>query len=137
MFEESTATTDAKVDDIDNTPASADDEGDKTQPNDEIWNALRNLSSRPIAGVSDVVPNSQVPPVSDVKQEPTPPPSTEWDQLRKRVQLKPHDADAWLELIDLAEDSNDLQKLQEAYDSLLEVYPNTVRAISCIFLDRV
>lgn len=30
-----TATTDAKVADTDNNPASADDEGGKTQPNDE------------------------------------------------------------------------------------------------------
>ena len=118
-------TAEAQLEDVEILQATG-DEGDKTQPTEDIWNALRHLSAQPFAGVPDP-PSTQDVPVSDVKQEPTPPPPTEWDQYRKQVRVKPHDADAWLKLVDLAEDSGDLQKIQETYDALLEVYPNTVR----------
>ncbi|KAI0687236.1 Suf-domain-containing protein [Earliella scabrosa] len=57
-------------------------------------------------------------------QESTPPPLSEWDQLRAQLREKPVDADRWLKLVALAEASRDLEKIKETYEGMLEVYPN-------------
>ncbi|KAH9936856.1 Suf-domain-containing protein [Epithele typhae] len=57
--------------------------------------------------------------------EPTPPPQSEWDQLRAQLREKPVDADGWLKLVDLAEESGDIEKIKETYEGMLETYPNT------------
>ncbi|OSX60713.1 hypothetical protein POSPLADRAFT_1183237 [Postia placenta MAD-698-R-SB12] len=82
-------------------------EDDQTQPTEEILNALRQINPQ---------------------QQPTPTPQSEWDQLRAQLREKPYDADAWLRLVDLAEDSQDIEKIKATYDALLEAYPNTSSA---------
>lgn len=98
-------------------------EDDKTQPTDEILNALRQLNPNTFPHVQNGSQSVQSP----IKQEPTPPPPSEWEQLREQLGKKPYDADGWLRLVDLAEDSGDLEKIKQTYEGLLESYPNTVR----------
>lgn len=124
---------------------------DDTQPSEEksplsegILNALRQLqeSSMPPASTptpTSTQPNSQTsqdPPQSTSVPalEPTPPPQSEWDQLRARLREKPVDADGWQKLVDLAEDSGDIEKIKETYEGMLETYPNTVRTTRVLFL---
>ncbi|KAH8115634.1 Suf-domain-containing protein [Phellopilus nigrolimitatus] len=70
----------------------------------------------------------------DVKVKPEPteaslqPPPSEWALLRKRVEDNSYSEAAWNALLDNAEDSSDLEKIKEAYEALLEKYPNTSSA---------
>ncbi|KAH9978134.1 hypothetical protein BGW80DRAFT_1285995 [Lactifluus volemus] len=50
---------------------------------------------------------------------------SEWDTLRASLRDNPHDTEGWNKLVRLAEDSADLEKIKEAYESLLKMYPNT------------
>lgn len=95
-------------------------EDDKTQPADEILNALRQLNPNTFFQQNG---STQSP----IKQDPSPPPLSEWEQLREHVRKKPYDADEWLKLVDLAEDSGNVERIKETYEGLLESYPNTVR----------
>ncbi|KAH9928857.1 uncharacterized protein B0H18DRAFT_999082 [Fomitopsis serialis] len=99
-------------------------EEDKTQPTEEILNALRQLNPSSFAHAQNGNTNVQSP----VKQEPTPSPPSEWEQLRAQLREKPYDADGWLRLVDLAEDSGDIDRIKETYEGLLEAYPNTSSA---------
>ena len=54
-------------------------------------------------------------------------PVSEWDALRASLRENPHDTEGWNKLVRLVEDSGDLEKIKEAYESLLKMYPNTVR----------
>ncbi len=60
-------------------------------------------------------------------QDHTPPPQSEWDQLRAQLREKPVNGDGWLRLVELAEGSNDIEKIKDTYEGILETYPNTVR----------
>ncbi|KAI1786462.1 hypothetical protein LXA43DRAFT_872742, partial [Ganoderma leucocontextum] len=53
------------------------------------------------------------------------PPQSEWDQLLAQLRERPVDAERWLRLVDLAEDSGDIEKIKETYEGVLETYPNT------------
>ena len=55
-------------------------------------------------------------------------PQTEWDRLRAQLREKPVDADGWLKLAKLAESSNDIEKVKNTYEGMLETYPNNVRS---------
>jgi cleavage stimulation factor subunit 3 len=92
---------------------------DQTQPSSEILNALNLLK----ADAPETQPNSQED-ASTAPQEPV----SEWDTLRKQLRDNPRDPDGWRRLVDLAEDSGELEKVKETYDGLLEVYPNTSSA---------
>lgn len=72
---------------------------------------------------TDVV-DPEVEPVAS--QSPQDPPS-EWEVLRARVRSKPADSDSWLKLVDVAIESGQYERVNEAYEALLEAYPNTVR----------
>ncbi|TBU57853.1 Suf-domain-containing protein [Dichomitus squalens] len=110
---------------------------EKSQLSAGILNALRQLqesSSVPVASTSTSTPtptatqpNIQEPPrlPSVSMAEPTPPPQSEWDQLRAQLREKPVDADGWLRLVDLAEESGDIEKIKATYEGMLETYPNT------------
>ena len=78
-------------------------------------------------------PNSQETSNNVQMQESTPPPQSEWDQLRAQLREKPVDADGWLRLVELAEGSNDIEKIKETYEGMLETYPNTVRSTCAFF----
>ncbi|KZT74626.1 Suf-domain-containing protein [Daedalea quercina L-15889] len=99
-------------------------EEDKTQQADEILNVLRQLNPSTLAPSQNGTQNVQSP----VKQEPTPPPLSEWEQTRTQLREKPYDADSWLKLVDLAEDSGSMDRIKETYEGLLEAYPNTSSA---------
>ena len=61
----------------------------------------------------------------DVAQQPQA--LSEWATLRQRVEENPYDEAAWNAYVDKAEETGDHEKIKEAYESLLEKYPNTVR----------
>jgi cleavage stimulation factor subunit 3 len=57
---------------------------------------------------------------------------SEWDSLRASLRENPHDTEGWNKLVRLAEDSGDLEKVKEAYESLLKMYPNSVRNLQSV-----
>lgn len=85
-------------------------------------------------------PQSQPPPVSVLPKEESQPttavvpgePVSEWDALRTSLRESPHDTEGWNKLVRLAEDSGDLEKIKEAYECLLKMYPNTVRNLQSV-----
>lgn len=104
------------------------DDEDATQPAQDILAALRQLSNS-----QQTIPNTQ-PSQQDLSQSTSQfaqqaesaPPASEWDVLRARVREKPTDVDAWLRLVDTAEDGGNFERINETYEALLEAYPNTV-----------
>jgi hypothetical protein len=85
-------------------------------------------------------PQSQPPPVSVLPKEESQPasavvpgePVSEWDALRTSLRESPHDTEGWNKLVRLAEDAGDLEKIKEAYECLLKMYPNTVRNLQSV-----
>ena len=55
---------------------------------------------------------------------------SEEDILRDHVRENPRDADTWLKLVDIVEESKDYDKINETYEALLEAFPNTVSNLS-------
>ncbi|KAH9950118.1 Suf-domain-containing protein [Amylocystis lapponica] len=104
------------------TPASLEDE--KTQPTQEILDALLQLNPQSFPPAAQGSTDDQ----SGLKQEPTPPPPSEWEVTRAELRSKPTDADLWLKLVDLAEDSGNIERIKDTYEALLEAYPNTSSA---------
>ena len=45
-------------------------------------------------------------------------PQSEWDVVRAHVRENPRDADSWLRLVELAEDSKDYERINETYEAL-------------------
>ncbi|PCH41737.1 hypothetical protein WOLCODRAFT_69750 [Wolfiporia cocos MD-104 SS10] len=90
---------------------------EQTQPTEELLNVLRQINPNSLASQND---NGEL---SNATQEE--PPRSEWDSLRDKVKEKLYDADLWLKLVDVAEDSGDIEKIKETYEALLEAYPNT------------
>ena|ERR1700753_1756327 len=73
------------------------------------------------------VPSVNTTPVPATKTEQNDAPKSEWDILRAQLRESPLNPDGWLKLVELAEDSGDLEKIKETYEALLQTYPNTVR----------
>lgn len=113
---------------VEDPPESSQNAEQKPQLTEDILNALRQLQATPGMTPTPTAtqPNSQEQQDIDIKSEPTPPPQSEWDQLRAQLREKPVDADGWLKLVDLAEESGDIEKIKETYEGMLETYPNTV-----------
>ncbi|RDB20367.1 mRNA 3'-end-processing protein RNA14 [Hypsizygus marmoreus] len=82
--------------------------GDQTQPTAEILNALNSVKSEP-------QPDSL----------PTP---TEYEALTAQLKQNPHNPEGWRRLIDLAENSGEIEKIRASFDALLQQYPNTSSA---------
>ena len=63
------------------------------------------------------------------QNQPTAPatPVSEWQSLRTQLEQDSFNTTLWNRLIQVAEDSGDLEKVKEAYEALLQKYPNTVR----------
>lgn len=72
-------------------------------------------------------PQTQLP--QQVQAPPPPPVRTEWDEIRAKLQENPYKAEYWIRFRDLAEDTGDLEKIKEAYEAILERYPNNVRTL--------
>jgi hypothetical protein len=83
---------------------------DKTLPASEITAVLEQLNS----STEESQTQSQDPP-------------SEWDILRTQLDEKPHDADGWRRLVEIAESSGDLEQIKKTYEALLITYPHTVR----------
>ena len=77
------------------------------------------------------VDTTPVPAIPGTKIEQTDVPRSEWDTIRAHLRESPFNPDDWLKLVELAEDSGDLEKIKETYEALLQTYPNTVRSLSC------
>ena len=73
------------------------------------------------------VDTTPVPSIPGTKIEQTDAPQSEWDTIRAQLRESPLNPDGWLKLVELAEDSGDLEKIKETYEALLQTYPNTVR----------
>ena len=99
--------------------------GDETQPSDEILNTLKTLN----ATVKSEPQTDTLPPA----------PVSEYDVLNNQLKENPRNPEGWRRLIDWVENSGDTEKLRAAFDTLLQIYPNTVcdttphQAISCFF----
>ena len=72
------------------------------------------------------VDTTPVPAIPGTKIEQTDAPHSEWDTIRAQLRESPLNPDGWLKLVELAEDSGDLEKIKETYEALLQTYPNTV-----------
>lgn len=46
--------------------------------------------------------------------------------MQTQVRENPRDVDAWLKLVDVAEESKDFEKINQTYEALLEAFPNSV-----------
>lgn len=60
-----------------------------------------------------------------------------WSQKLSYAQENFYDEAAWNSLLDFAEDSGDLEKIKEAYEALLQKYPNTVRIFIFILFNLI
>ena len=117
---------------VEDPPVNGHNEDDKSQLSEDLLNTLRKLqeSTTPSA-TTPALPTPTQSTAQETQetvkmQESTPPPLSEWDQLRAQLREKPVDADRWLKLVALAEASRDLEKIKETYEGMLEVYPNVV-----------
>lgn len=86
----------------------ADSSGDNTQPTEDIINTLNGIK------------NESQPDIDML------PPPTEYEALLAQLKQRPHDPNGWKKLIDLAEESGDMDKVRASFDALLQQYPNTV-----------
>jgi len=109
-----------KTEDFADSSANLNEDGDATQPTAEILNALDQLNS-------DTIPNSRES-INTPKEEEThqQPHLSEWESLRNRLRDNPYDPEGWCKLVELAENSGEIEEIKETYESLLEIYPNTV-----------
>lgn len=84
----------------------------------------------PVQAVNEPPPQHPQPQQPQQVQAPPPPPvRTEWDEIRAKLQENPYKAEYWIRFRDLAEDTGDLEKIKEAYEAILERYPNNVRTL--------
>ena len=77
------------------------------------------------------VDTTPVPAISGTKIEQTDATQSEWDTIRAQLRESPLNPEGWLKLVELAEDSGDLEKIKETYEALLQTYPNTVCNLFC------
>ncbi|KAI9512750.1 hypothetical protein F5148DRAFT_1161352 [Russula earlei] len=106
----------------------------------DILQVLQKLQARqsvtpPTPQATSFAPKQELQPQSVSilpQEEPQPSPAafpeesvSEWDALRTSLRENPHDTEGWNKLVRLAEDSGDLEKIKDAYESLLKMYPNT------------
>ncbi|KAG5222098.1 mRNA 3'-end-processing protein [Salix suchowensis] len=89
--------------------------GDATQPADEILAALHAVNTE-THGATVEQPSSQT------SQNELPP--SEYDLVKQHLKENPQDNDQWRRLIDIAEESEDVERIKETYDLLLEQFPN-------------
>lgn len=52
---------------------------------------------------------------------------TEWGSLLDKLRLASLDVDGWTRLTEMALCSGDAERVTQAYDGFLELFPNTVR----------
>ncbi|KAI0070995.1 Suf-domain-containing protein [Panus rudis PR-1116 ss-1] len=106
-------------------------EGDTTQTSEEAITSLLPTSTIQVSASQETIPDqpSDAPQEQqEAPQDQPPEPPSEWDQLRDHLRKEPQDSEAWLNLVGLAESSGDFERIKEAYEALLDAYPNTSSA---------
>ncbi|KAG6887539.1 hypothetical protein C0995_014547 [Termitomyces sp. Mi166 len=88
----------------------ADTSGDNTQSTEQVVNTLNAIKNEPQQDID------------------MPPPPTEYEALSAQLKQIPHDPNGWKRLINLAEESGDMDKVRVSFDALLQQYPNTSSA---------
>ncbi|KAG0697093.1 hypothetical protein DFH29DRAFT_165718 [Suillus ampliporus] len=99
--------------------------GDKTQPTEEILNALNALNQTTAQNGHESPSAQQLNAQQDTPSQETP---SEWQVLREKLREQPHDPEGWNKLVDLAEARGEIEQIKQTYEALLEVYPNTSSA---------
>lgn len=94
--------------------------GDATQPSDEILAALHTVDTE-TQGPTVEQQSSQT-----SQNELTP---SEYELVKQHLKETPQDNDRWRRLIEIAEESEDTERIKETYDLLLEQFPNNVRIL--------
>jgi cleavage stimulation factor subunit 3 len=84
------------------------------------------LQPQPVSIIPEEEPQPTT--ITTIQEEPV----SEWDALRASLHENPHDTEGWNKLVRMAEDSGDLEKIKDAYESLLKMYPNTVRNLQSV-----
>jgi cleavage stimulation factor subunit 3 len=56
--------------------------------------------------------------------------TSSFDALLADLKERPHNPDGWRQLVEMAEQSGEAEKIRTTFDILLKQYPNTVRGIS-------
>lgn len=90
---------------------------DQTQASTEILNEMNSVKSEPMVAEF--------------------PPPTEYEALTAQLAEKPHNPDGWRRLVELAENSGEVEKIRQTFDALLKQYPNTVCDPRRLFYDSV
>lgn len=101
--------------------------GDATQPSDEILAALHAVNTE-THGPTVEQQSSQT------SQNELPP--SEYELVKQHLKDNPQDNDQWRRLIDIAEESEDVERIKETYDLLLEQFPNNVRVFIRMVMDK-
>lgn len=91
----------------------------------DIFNALQQLNVPPATPTDTSAAQNGSQTQQDTEQMTVDPPS-EWELLHTQLAEKAHDPEGWNNFINMAEGSGDLDKIKEAYEALLKMYPNTV-----------
>ncbi|KAL4253804.1 mRNA 3'-end-processing protein RNA14 [Abortiporus biennis] len=101
-------------------------QAEKTEPTEEILSVLSKItthnSSQTTASISATVENSN----ESEQPKSAQPQATPTDE--QTPSSRPTDADSWLTFIEEAEESGDFERTKDAYEALLETYPNTSSA---------
>ncbi|KAG6336073.1 hypothetical protein ID866_3020 [Astraeus odoratus] len=98
--------------------------GDTTQPTEEILNALNALTTKALLEATQNGHEPSLAPEASAQDDPAEPPS-EWHVQREKLREHPQDPEGWNQLVDIAENSGDLEQIKQTYEALLETYPNT------------
>lgn len=127
-----------KTEDTADFSTNLNEDGDATQPTAEILNALDQLNSDTTPNSQESIKLEQQPPKEEELQQPH---LSEWESLRNRLRDNPHDPEGWSKLVELAENSGEIEEIKETYESLFEIYPNTVcqlpASASCLISDTL
>ena len=109
------------------------DDNDKTQPIEEHLNALEDLRQDSQKTDSDVLDPG---PSSQASAPPSTPP-TQLSILQERVQQRPSDSNAWLELLSFVKGLEEYDKIVETYEAMIGAFPNMVSPITHFALEHI
>lgn len=113
-------------------PAIPEPQADDLQ--DSLQDALGDVQTEPAAQETAQLTQTTDPSGNNTQEsiekpaEPDAPPLPEYEALQQHLEKNRFDPTSWNRLIDLAEESTDLEKLKQAYESLLLAYPNIADA---------
>ncbi|KAG1741373.1 hypothetical protein EDB19DRAFT_1705866, partial [Suillus lakei] len=94
--------------------------GDKTQPTEEILNALNALNQTTAQNGHEQSPAQQVNAKQDTPSQEAP---SEWHVLREKLREQPHDPEGWNKLVDLAEARGEIEQIKQTMKLCLKSIP--------------